>query len=100
MHKENKATTSKDKEKSVALIAQKSEETSEVVATTYEEDDDADSDDEDDPQVAFIVKKLRKLIRRDKRRFDRMSQQGKDELKCFGCGKAGHFIADCYEMKR
>ncbi|CAO2038779.1 unnamed protein product [Urochloa humidicola] len=57
--------------------------------------DDSDSDDDED--MALFVKRFKKVIKmgylnKDKKKSKTIRKSNKP---CFGCGKVGHFVADC-----
>ena len=76
-------------------------------ATNFSKNEDSsnDEDDEiDDEQMAFFIKKFRRVLR--KGNFRNYGKNKKYEPRrrsnrpCFGCNKVGHFIADCPEAKK
>ncbi|RCV21171.1 hypothetical protein SETIT_4G116900v2 [Setaria italica] len=71
-------------------------------ATIKKDDDDSDSESMDEEEIALFMRRIRKVMKRggffyknkNKDKNKRMSKRP-----CFGCGKEGHFLANCLEVK-
>jgi hypothetical protein len=96
-----------EKNKGVALKASSKEKrssssTSRIMA---EEDDDEDSDMDMTPeQMALFVRKFNKMFKRSgflnkNKDKDKIKTKRSSKRPCFGCGKEGHFIAECPNIK-
>ncbi|GKE87270.1 zf-CCHC domain-containing protein, partial [Tanacetum coccineum] len=88
------AKNKKEKYKSLALKA------SQVMS-----DDDTSSSDSNDEEYAMVVRDFKKFFRRrgkfvrqpydDKKNFQKIKEDKKEERRCFKCGDPNHFICDC-----
>jgi hypothetical protein len=98
-----------EKNKGVALKASSKEKksSSSTSRTMVEEDGDEDSDMDMTPeQMALFVRKFNKMFKKSGL-FNKNKDKDKDKIKtkrtskrpCFGCGKEGHFIAECPNIK-
>jgi hypothetical protein len=96
-----------EKNKGVALKASNKEKksSSSTSKTVVKEDSDEDSDENMTPeQMTLFIRKFNKVIKKsgffnknkdkDKSKTNRTSKRP-----CFGCGKEGHFIAECPNIK-
>ncbi|XP_034586557.1 uncharacterized protein [Setaria viridis] len=70
--------------------------------TTKKIDDDSDSESMDEKEMALFMRRIRRVMKRggffDKNK-DKDKNKRKSKRPCFGCGKEGHFIANCPEVK-
>ncbi|GJT43605.1 zf-CCHC domain-containing protein [Tanacetum coccineum] len=88
------AKNKKEKYKSLALKARQ------VLS-----DDDTSSSDSNDEEYAMAVRDFKKFFRRrgkfvrqpydDKRNFQKIKEDKKEDRRCFKCGDPNHFISDC-----
>ncbi|RCV20913.1 hypothetical protein SETIT_4G096100v2 [Setaria italica] len=71
-------------------------------ATIKEDSDDSDSESMDEEEIALFMRRINKVMKRggffDKNK-DKNKTKRKSKRPCFGCGKEGHFIANCPEVK-
>ncbi|GJT32299.1 zf-CCHC domain-containing protein [Tanacetum coccineum] len=68
-------------------------------------DDDTSSSDSNDEEYAMAVRDFKKFFRRrgkfvrqpydDKRNFQKIKEDKKEDRRCFKCGDPNHFISDC-----
>ncbi|XP_066322441.1 uncharacterized protein [Miscanthus floridulus] len=60
--------------------------------------DDSSSEEEDsDAEVAFVIRNLRKFM---KKKSNRKTYGDGKKMFCYGCGQTSHFIADCPNEKK
>jgi hypothetical protein len=96
-----------EKNKGVALKASSKEKksSSSTSKTMVEEDSDEDSDMNMTPeQMALFVRKFNKMFKKsgflnESKDKDKIKTKRTSKRSCFGCGKEGHFIAECPNIK-
>ncbi|RCV21586.1 hypothetical protein SETIT_4G149700v2 [Setaria italica] len=95
-----------EKNNGVALKeSQKSKEkeaSSSSKATTKKIDDDSDSESMDEEEMALFMRRIRRVMKRGgffEKNKDKEKNKRKSKRSCFGCGKEGHFIANCPDVK-
>jgi hypothetical protein len=96
-----------EKNKGVALKASSKEKrsSSSTSRTVVEEDGDEDSDMDMTPeQMALFVRKFNKMFKKSgffnkNKDKDKIKTKRTSKRPCFGCGKEGHFIAECPNIK-
>jgi hypothetical protein len=96
-----------EKNKGVALKASSKEKksSSSTSRTVVEEDGDEDSDMDMTPeQMALFVRKFNKMFKKSgffnkNKDKDKIKTKRASKRPCFGCGKEGHFIAECPNIK-
>jgi hypothetical protein len=96
-----------EKNKGVALKASSKEKrsSSSTSKTVVEEDSDEDSDMNMTPeQMALFVRKFNKMFKKSgffnkNKDKDKIKTKRTSKRPCFGCGKEGHFIAECPNVK-
>jgi hypothetical protein len=96
-----------EKNKGVALKASSKEKrsSSSTSRTMVEEDDDENSDMDMTPeQMALFVRKFNKMFKKSgffnkNKDKDKIKTKITSKRPCFGCGKEGHFIAECPNIK-
>jgi hypothetical protein len=96
-----------EKNKGVALKASSKEKKSSSLTskTVVEEDSDEDSDLNMTPeQMALFVRKFNKMFKKSdflnkSKDKDKIKTKRTSKRLCFGCGKEGHFIAECPNIK-
>jgi hypothetical protein len=85
----------------VALKASSKEKksSSSTSKTLVEEDSDEDSDINMTPeQMALFVRKFNKMFKKSGF-FNKIKTKRTSKRPCFGCGKEGHFIAECPNIR-
>jgi uncharacterized protein YihD (DUF1040 family) len=96
-----------EKNKRVALKASSKEKrsSSSISRTVIEEEGDEDSDMDMTPeQMALFVRKFNKMFKKSgffnkNKDKDKIKTKRASKRPCFGCGKEGHFIAECPNIK-
>jgi hypothetical protein len=96
-----------EKNKGVALKAYSKEKnsSSSTSKTVVEEDSDEDSDMNMTPeQMALFVRKFNKMFKKSgflnkSKNKDKIKTKRTFKRPCFGCGKEGHFIAECRNIR-
>jgi hypothetical protein len=96
-----------EKNKGVALKASSKEKksSSSTSKTVVEEDSDEDSDMNMTPeQMTLFVRKFNKMFKKSgflnkSKDKDKIKTKRTSKRSCFGCGKEGHFIAECPNIK-
>jgi hypothetical protein len=96
-----------EKNKGVALKASSKEKrsSSSTSKTMVEEDSDEDSDMNMTPeQMALFVRKFKKMYKKSgffnkNKDKDKIKTKRTSKRPCFGCGKEGHFIAECPNVR-
>ena len=62
---------------------------------------DSSSEEEDfDVEVAFVIRNLRKFMKKSNRKTYGDGRKRYKKRFCYGCGETGHFIADCPKEKK
>jgi hypothetical protein len=95
-----------EKNKGVALKASRKDKrsSSSTSKTMVEEDSDGDDMNMTPEQIALFVRKFNKMFKKSdffnkNKDKDKIKTKRTSKRPCFGCGKEGHFIAECPNIK-